>query len=189
MPYASVFGFTTIEVSLNSLISLNLGESIVDQNTESSHYDAVIADLEARRNHLNVTIETLRQIRAQADSNALPPLPPLGALVAGGVAEIAHDAFFEMTIADAAIKYLKIVKQTRSTAEIAKALEAGGLKHSSKNFVTTIRSTLGQREEFRRVNGEWGLSEWYRKEREPIKRKGTDKPRKRRRTTKGPENA
>ena len=45
---------------------------------------------------------------------------------------------------------------------IADALERGGLKHSSKDFPTTVRSVLGQRDDFLRVpNGDWGLSEWY----------------------------
>ena len=54
-----------------------------------------------------------------------------------------------------------MVKATKATGDIASALELGGLKHSSKDFNTTVRSVLGGREDFLRVNGDWGLTEWY----------------------------
>jgi len=80
----------------------------------------------------------------------------------GGETEISHDSFFNMTIADAVKKYLAMVKVTKSTSDISAGLERGGLKHSSKDFSTTVRSILGQREEFTRVpNGDWGLTVWY----------------------------
>jgi hypothetical protein len=80
----------------------------------------------------------------------------------GEEAEIQHDSFFAMTIADASRKYLGIAKATKSTADICAALERGGLKHSSKDFPTTVRSILRQHEVFTRVpNGDWGLTEWY----------------------------
>ena len=68
-----------------------------------------------------------------------------------------------MTIADAAKKYLMMVKKTRSTADIAIALEQGGLKHSSTNFPNNVRTIIWQKpDEFLRVpNGDWGLVEWY----------------------------
>jgi hypothetical protein len=76
--------------------------------------------------------------------------------------EVQHDSFFGMTIGDAAKKYLSMMKVTKSTADIAGALERGGLKHTSKDFPTTVRSILGPREDFTRVpNGDWGLAEWY----------------------------
>jgi biotin operon repressor len=67
-----------------------------------------------------------------------------------------------MTIGDAAKKYLTMAKATKSTADIAAALERGGLKHSSKDFQATVRAILGQSDDFVRVpNGEVGLAEWY----------------------------
>lgn len=126
------------------------------------NYDAVIADLEAKRDHLNSIIDGLRQLRTSGVISMSGPLPSQ-LRASQSEAEITHDMFFGMTIADAARKFLSLMKHTKSTSEIAHALERGGLKHASKNFVTTIRSTLGGRDDFRRVNREWGLAEWYRK--------------------------
>jgi len=125
---------------------------------ETSPFDAAISELEARIQKLQGTLETLKLLRSGAEgtipgSASMTPRP--------GDAEVQHDSFFGMTIADATRKYLNMAKHTKSTAEIAEALETGGLKHASKNFQTTLRATLGQKEEFLRVNGEWGLAEWY----------------------------
>jgi hypothetical protein len=124
---------------------------------ETSPFDAAIAELEERIRSMQVTLDTLRAFRAHPEG--APPTPPANAH--SGKGEVQHDSFFGMTIADAARKFLGIVKRTKSTAEIASALEAGGLKHASKDFQTTIRSTLAHKEEFLRVNGDWGLTEWY----------------------------
>ncbi|MEK7405726.1 MAG: hypothetical protein AAB225_11515 [Acidobacteriota bacterium] len=134
-------------------------------------------DVEARIQHLQTVLETLRQLRAMADGTAVS-LPPTVAR-AGGEAEIAHDTFFGMTIAEAARKYLGIVKASKSTGEIAAALEQGGLKHASEDFGTTLRSIIGRREEFIRVpNGDWGLTEWYPGMRKEKKAKPTSAPKK-----------
>jgi len=126
------------------------------ENT-SSPFDTAISELENRIRNMQITLETLKQLRTQPD----------GGVISSGFSrpaenEVRHDTFFEMTIADAVRKYLTMVKVTKSTADIADALERGGLKHSSKDFPTTVRSVLGQRDDFTRVpNGDWGLSEWY----------------------------
>lgn len=134
-------------------------------------FDAAIAELESRIRAMQITLETLKQLRAQSDGAG-----PSSASVPRSVeAEVQHDSFFGMTIADAAKKYLSMVKRTQSTGEIAVALESGGLKHASKDFQQTLRATLGQKGElFLRVNGDWGLNEWY-----PGKGRGkkTEKPR------------
>jgi hypothetical protein len=126
-------------------------------NPEPSPYDAAIADVQARIEKLQITLETLRQLRGQADGS-----PALAGAPRNSEAEVQHDTFFGMTIGDAASKYLTMTKSTKSTAEISAALEMGGLKHSSKDFPTTVRSVLGHRSDFLRVpNGDWGLAEWY----------------------------
>lgn len=141
-------------------------------------YDAAIADLESRIDRLQGTLDTLRQLRTQADGAAQTPNTSRH----GSDADIAHDTFFGMTISDAARKYLGMAKATKSTGEIAEALERGGLKHSSKDFPTTVRSIIGPRDEFLRTpNGDWGLSEWYpnmRKEKKPKENGKHEKPRK-----------
>jgi hypothetical protein len=124
---------------------------------EISVYDAAIANLEAERDEINRLIDGLRRRSVRTDGAPFVPLARTGE-----ESEIQHDSFFGMTIADAARKYLGMVKATKSTSDICAALERGGLKHSSKDFPMTMRSTIRQSEGFTRVpNGEWGLTEWY----------------------------
>src|SRR5436853_1374211 len=136
-----------------------------------SSYEAALQDLETERDELNLLIEALKKRIANAGGRITQSMR------ATNEKDIAADTFFNMTIADAAHKYLEIVKQTRSTSEIAQALERGGLKHASKDFNTTIRSTLGLKGDFIRVNNLWGLTEWYpgaRREKKEKAAKSTD---------------
>lgn len=77
------------------------------------------------------------------------------------------DEFHGMGILDAARKYLGMTGRTpKSSAEIAEALEAGGIKHKSANFrasVNTILSRDGVKNGVieKLANGMWGLPEWY----------------------------
>src|SRR6267142_5730743 len=102
-----------------------------------SSYEAALQDLEAERDELNLLIEALKRRIAGAGGRIVQSGRP------ASERDIPTDAFFNMTIADATRKYLEIVKQTKSTSEIAQALERGGIKHASKDFSTTIRTTLG----------------------------------------------
>lgn len=141
-----------------------------------SPYDAAIEQLEGQIRHLQSILDSLKVLRTAPDGS---PLVFSSGASRDADVEIRHDTFFAMTIADAVRKYLGMVKVTKSTADIAAALERGGLKHSSKDFSTTVRSILGQqREVFTRVpNGDWGLNEWYPGQGRGKKVKG-EKPRK-----------
>lgn len=123
-------------------------------------YDAAINDIQSRISALQGVLDSLLQLRAQISGSPIPPPQPVDRSN-GSDTTIRHDTFFGMTIGDAANKYLMMVKATRSTGAIADALEQGGLKHSSKDFNTTVRSVLGGRKDFLRVNGDWGLTAWY----------------------------
>ncbi len=124
---------------------------------ESTPYDAAISDLESRIQYFQTMLDGMKQLRSQITGAPMPSNPSRPA----NESEILHDSFFGMTIGDAAKKYLTMTKTTKSTSDIGAALERGGLKHSSKDFNTTVRSVLGGREDFLRVNGDWGLTEWY----------------------------
>ena len=142
---------------------------------EANHIDAAIADLEAWRDRINASIETLKHLRAQG--SAPPSTPPPGNARHAQGSEITHDAFFQMTIPDAAKKYLALVKQTKPNPDVAEALIKGGLKTAAKNFPETLRSILSRDDRFVRVNSEWGLAEWYpamRRERKPRSSNGND---------------
>jgi hypothetical protein len=141
---------------------------------DNTHYDAVIMDLEAKRDQLNAMIDSLKQMKAVGLSVALGS-PSLSARpITEG--EIPHDAFFNMTIQDAAKKYLSIVKHTRPNPELCDALLNGGFKTNAANFRETVRATLSRQPEFVKIGGQWGLKEWYgnRGKRKPRRFAGAD---------------
>lgn len=127
---------------------------------ETSPYDLVIADLEAKRDQFNSMIEQLKILRSSAMpiGTAVPVSPAVRPV---NDQEISHDAFFQMTIPDAARKYLTIVKRTKPMTEIIDSILKGGLKSSAKDVNNSLRSIISRDGTFVRVNGEWGLAEWY----------------------------
>ena len=136
-------------------------KEVLCMEQDNSYYDAVIADLVAERDSLNSAIETL--MRRRGLGGTLPPPTAASAATRENIteADLPHDAFFGLTIPDAAKKYLGITKKTRPHATLCEALLAGGLKTSSANFRETVRSVLGRQPDFVKVNSEWGLAEWY----------------------------
>jgi hypothetical protein len=127
---------------------------------EPNHIDAAIADLEGWLGRISTAIETLRALRVQGGT--LPGGPPPADISRTDTnGDISHDAFFQMTVPDAAEKYLAIVKKTKPTAEIAGALLKGGLKSTAKRFPAMVNTVLSREDRFAKVHGEWGLSVWY----------------------------
>ena len=57
---------------------------------------------------------------------------------------IPDDAFFGLSIGEAAKKYLMMVKKKQSVREIADALDRGGLPHTSSNFVATVGTMMNR---------------------------------------------
>jgi hypothetical protein len=129
-----------------------------------NHYDAVIADLEAQREKLwslIVALKSLKQLGMPLDKvAAFVSGEPTTAVLAPEV-PLPHDAFFGLTIPDAARKYLASVKGTRPHPDLCDALLRGGFKTSATNFREVVRSTLGRHPDFVKINGQWGLREWY----------------------------
>lgn len=127
-------------------------------------YDAVIADLEAKRAELDRHIEYITRLRDAfaGGSAATADLSFQLSPVAQG--KIPSDAFFGMTIADAAVKYLQIWanRKPQSTNAIIEALEAGGME---KKAYTTVYGILNRRankeQDVVNVKGDWGLADWY----------------------------
>jgi hypothetical protein len=126
---------------------------------EHSPYDAVIADLEAKRDQMTAMIENLKQMRGLANSVVVAGVSVHPAV--GTSATLSHDAFFGMSLPDAARKYLSIVKKTVPHPQFCDALLDGGFKTSATNFREVVRSALSRHPDFVKVNGQWGLSEWY----------------------------
>ena len=76
--------------------------------------------------------------------------------------EIRPDTFFGLSIADAIKKYLGMVRRPQRASEIARAIEQGGLLHSSTNWVNTVQATLSrQKGVIVKLPNGWGLAEWY----------------------------
>lgn len=130
---------------------------------EQNPYLAVLADLERDRDQINAMIAMMRK-RAGLSAEEVPSAP-----LANGSnsqpsdsTEIRSDTFFGMVISDAIKKYLGIVKRPKKTTEIAKALEEGGLQHTSKRWFATVQTTLNRMHGVivKLPNG-WGLLEWY----------------------------
>src|SRR5665213_4513926 len=131
----------------------------MNPNAGLGPYDTAIQDVESQIADLQRTLETLLVLKERHEALTGQSSSPRAS---GNPESISHDTFFGMTISDAAQKYLSMTKATKSTADIAAALEHGGLKHSSKDFPANVRSIIGQRDEFVRVpNGDWGLADWY----------------------------
>jgi len=125
-----------------------------DQNV----YDVVIADLEAERDQLNNMISILKRRKAGT------PISGVALLTSGHQAAtvIPDDAFFGMTLPDAAHKYLSLMKKPKPHPELCDALLNGGFKSGATNFREVVRSTLSRHPDFLKVRrGEWGLKEWY----------------------------
>jgi hypothetical protein len=137
-------------------------------------WDGVIADVEAQIAELNAALKTLKKIRSlganlgvstgvwettassvfepKADNN-----PPVDS-------DIRSDAFFKMTIAEAAIKFLRkwANRTPQPTKAIIAALARGGIK--GKNYQTVYKVLTRRAKEKNdviNVHGDWGLPEWY----------------------------
>jgi len=131
---------------------------------QPSAYDVVIADLERERDKLTITIDALKRIRSlgvpfEATSNFLTGQPPM----VMPKTPIPHDAFFGMTIPDAARKFLTWDgnRRPKANGELCDALLAGGFKTNATNFQESVRATLSRNNDFVKVSGQWALAEWY----------------------------
>lgn len=127
-------------------------------------YNAVLADLEARRAQLDAMIAGVQYILGQGAAPGISS-PPGPASVQNG--EIPSDAFFGLSIPDATKKFLAMRKRTATTPEVIQALSRGGqVNASSSKFGNTVGSVLARADAngagiVRVSRGTWGLAEWY----------------------------
>lgn len=132
------------------------------QSPEPIDYEAVLSDLEAKRAALDVAIAALRQVR---NAGAHTGIGTAGVIRQIDPENIPDDAFFGLSIGEAAKKYLGMVKRKQSTREIAEALDRGGLPHTSSNFLNTVTTMLSRQarsdSDLVKVGREWGLAAWY----------------------------
>jgi hypothetical protein len=140
-------------------------------------YAAVLADLKAKRADLDVAIAGIERMVGLA--TAAQGAASIDVTQHGS--DVEPDSFFGMSIADAAKKFLAMKKKPQTTADIAEALEKGGMTHTSGNWGNTVGSVLnridGSTGEIVRVKrGTWGLASWYPGRKRPEKPKDEGGP-------------
>ena len=85
-----------------------------------------------------------------------------------------------LSIAEAAIKLLQIVKRRQTTREIAEQLEKANYHHTSKNFINTVNTALYRRTKDEgdvvKISRQWALAEWYPGRRTKAPSDASDKP-------------
>jgi hypothetical protein len=140
----------------------------VSDGTAVDIYEPVIADLKSRIATLQAMLDNLENLRSGAPLQTSTARVPF-LQVSGTAVNFGHDAFFNMTAADAAKKYLSAIKKTASISVLSDALVTGGWKTSAKNIPENLRAILSRHPDFVRINSEFGLAEWY------PGRKGTKK--------------
>ncbi len=128
-------------------------------------YEAVLADLEAKRTALNARFDAaeaaIRQVLAM---EAQPVLPGMGVSNPIRRSERSTERPYSgMTMPNAAIKHLSQYPGPIPNTELAKALEDGGFEHKSKNFPNTLNSVLRRRSndvgDLRKDRKGWVLSQ------------------------------
>ncbi|MDH7974266.1 hypothetical protein QH494_18925 [Sphingomonas sp. AR_OL41] len=138
-------------------------------NAESSGidpYDAVLADLRAKREQIDQAISVIENLRSGV--RAAHPFARVASESHANDQGIIETAgmFLGMSIVDASKKLLALRKKTLGNVEIARELQAGGLAFSGSDPVNVVGSVLTRR--FNNVGdvvkigrGIWGLKEWY----------------------------
>jgi hypothetical protein len=140
-------------------------------------YNAVLADLEAKRGQIDAAINVIRALMAvgimdtgpatgnsEGEGGGAAPLAQSPRTV-GTPAQIMSDTFFGLSTSQAIKKFLNMVKRPQTPKAIADALHEGGQVHAADperaytNVYTALTRTKGLFAKTR--TGDWGLAEWY----------------------------
>jgi hypothetical protein len=120
-------------------------------------YNAVLADLEARKTQIDSAIAAVKNILASP-----------GVLSSGGSEgvirpeDIPPHAFLSLSIPDATKKFLGMVKSKQALSQIMQALEKGGLPPAKYNTVySVLRRRQQQVGDVFQMDKDWALTEWY----------------------------
>lgn len=134
-----------------------------DESQRVDPYEAVLADLKAKRDQIDQAIGAIEALRSGGpivgSGNRASP-------VSQNVAAEEAGDYLGMTIADATRKLLATRRKALTNTEIVAALEAGGLVMTSADKLNTVGSILTRRfnqvgDIVRVARGTWGLQEWY----------------------------
>ncbi len=144
--------------------------------SEGIDYEAVLDDLKARRDQLNVAIAGIEQMLGLAASSPAGATPSVTDEQLPK--QVETDTFFGLSAVEAAKKYLKIVKRPAAMKTIHDALKDGGYLTHSKNFYANLYTAIMRSPDFVKVKKNWGLAEWYGGRRPPVEEKTATKKRK-----------
>jgi hypothetical protein len=146
-------------------------------------YEAVLADLRAKRQQIDNTIALLEGLRSGGGNPVSHGggAPAESARQPGNRPDLGPGAFLGMTIPDAVRKLLATERRQMQTSEIVVQLERGGLVLTSADKVNTVGSVLLRRfntvgDVVRVSRGLWGLQEWYPGRRFPGSKGKPDDP-------------
>jgi len=146
---------------------------------EQLDYNMILADLENKKAALEATIASFRAALASGALGQPGEVPPSAnglvpsdfgpstfvPSISGG--EVPAGAFLGKSIPDAAKLYLAIVKQKKTSREIADALKRGGMESNSKNLYGNVHSILDRARKagtygiVKLDRSYWGLEDWY----------------------------
>jgi hypothetical protein len=116
-------------------------------------WDAVIAELEAKKAQLDSAIQSIRAVANMGVMVGVAAPPQNGS--------IPSDAFLGMSIPEATKKLLTMVRKRVGTPEIIKMLAQGGLPEPAYNTAyAVLRRRQQQVGDIININGDWGLKEW-----------------------------
>lgn len=128
-------------------------------STESSNaYDIVLADLMAQREKIDAAIAAVQAARSLSGGGAT--------VNSGMAAKIESDSFFGLTVVEAAVKYLGMMKRPQKVSTITEALKEGGYSFTTDNPLPGVASILNRDDlkggEIVRIGkGTFGLASWY----------------------------
>lgn len=131
--------------------------------TEQIDYEAVLADLKARRDALDQAIAGIEQVLGKtagsgpiAAGNGIVPTAPQDVMP--------RSAFTGMKMPDAIKAYLRAVTRKQTPKQIADSLTQGGYHSTAKNLYAAVYTTLIRMEKNNDVGkfgNEWGLVDWF----------------------------
>lgn len=123
------------------------------------NYKLFLADLRARRAKLDAAISAVEDILGEAPQSNAKSEPEQRSFLESATSD---QIYRDMTIAAAAIHFLKFAGKPQSTGAIVTALQRGGIPSQSKNLYRTLYNTLNNRldKELTREGKKWGLQEW-----------------------------
>lgn len=129
--------------------------------TRMDAYRTALKELEKRKKEIEAAIAGITSLMEESDTpSCIPAAPP----TRQDPSHVESGSFADLTLTDAAQRYLAMVNEPQSTAAIAEALQRGGYPTESRNFRNTVRSVLDRHAktvgEIVKVHKNWGLADW-----------------------------